>query len=116
MVIEKSANQLWRESQTTLSFKDWLTREKKKYEGGARTTIMINKPLNEKIEETLSFTGVGLVAGKVLKDNIDKKKKKPMPPKKSTFGTTLGVNNVIWVVAGVAVGGLIVYLIINKKK
>ena len=28
--MEKSANQLWRESKTSLSFKDWIQREKDK--------------------------------------------------------------------------------------
>ena len=28
--FKKSANQLWKESNTTLSFKDWLDREKEK--------------------------------------------------------------------------------------
>ena len=98
MVIEKSANKLWRESGTTLSFKEWLNREKKKYDGGARATIMMNKPLNDSIEETLSFTG------------------SPKPGKTSRFGSTLGVSNLIWVVAAVAVGGLIVYQIVKKKK
>ena len=27
----KTANQQWKESRTTLNFKDWLTREKEKY-------------------------------------------------------------------------------------
>ena len=97
MVIEKSANQLWRESGTTLSFKDWLTREKKKFEGGSPVgTLMMNKPLNDSIEETLSFTG------------------NQKPGKK--LGTTLGVNNLVWVVAAVAVGGFIVYQIVKKRQ
>jgi hypothetical protein len=32
------------------------------------------------------------------------------------MGTTLGVNNLVWVVAAVAVGGFIVYQIVKKKK
>ena len=46
-VIEKSANQLWRESGTTLSFKDWLNREKKKFVNfnGDANVMMVNRPL-----------------------------------------------------------------------
>lgn len=98
MVIEKSANQMWRESGTTLSFKDWLTREKRKFDGGADVAIMMNKPLNDTIEETLSFTG------------------SPKPGKPNKLGSTLGVSNVVWVVAAVAVGGFIVYQIIKKRQ
>ena len=47
-MIEKSANQLWRESGTTLSFKDWLNREKRKYvnfnaEQEKQQVMMVNK-------------------------------------------------------------------------
>jgi len=55
-VIEKSANQLWRESGTTLSFKDWLNREKKKFVNfnGDANVMMVNRPLNTQIKDTLS--------------------------------------------------------------
>lgn len=99
MVIEKSANQLWRESGTTLSFKDWLTREKKKFDGGAADGVMMmNKPLNETIEETLAFTGT------------------QKRSKENKLGSTLGVSNLVWVIAGLAIGGFIVYQIVKKKK
>ena len=55
-VIEKSANQLWRESGTTLSFKDWLNREKKKYVNfnGNQNVMMVNRPLNNQIKDTIN--------------------------------------------------------------
>ncbi len=53
-MIEKSANQLWKESRTTLSFKNWLNREKKKFMNfNGNTTIIANKPLNESIRSTI---------------------------------------------------------------
>ena len=97
--IEKSANQLWKESGTTLSFKQWLNREKIKFSNTDGANLILNKPLNDEIMETISFTG----------PETETSKKNP-------FGTTLGVNNVIWVVAALAVGGLIIYQFAKKKK
>lgn len=45
MEQSKSANQLYQESGSTLSFKDWLEKEKKD-----QKTFIVNKPLNDIIE------------------------------------------------------------------
>lgn len=54
-MMERSANQVWRDSGTTLSFKDWITREKKKFMNFNGTTdTIVNKPLNDTVQTALS--------------------------------------------------------------
>lgn len=38
--MEKSANKKWKESGTSLSFKEWIDRENKKKESGSDTTFL----------------------------------------------------------------------------
>lgn len=99
-MMEKTANQLWKESKTTLSFKNWLTREKTKFLNyNGSSTLIMNKPLNESIESTI---------GDIRKEVGYKEKGE----RKSTFG----INK--WVIIGIAlVGvGVVAYKLINKKK
>ena len=100
-MIEKSANQLWRESGTTLSFKNWLNREKTKFlnYGGNEAPLMINKPLNDTIEKT-----IGDIRGEVGYKS------------KSSGKTTFGISNTIYVVIGLAVVGFVTYKLLKKNK
>jgi len=100
-MIEKSANQLWRESGTTLSFKNWLNREKTKFlnYGGSEAPLMVNKPLNDTIEQTIGS----------IRDEVGFKSK-------ATGKTTFGISNTILVVVGLVSVGFITYKLINKKK
>ncbi len=99
-VNEMSANQIWRESKTTLSFKNWINREKSKFisfDGDGASTI-VNKPLNAAVQDTIS--------------NI---KKTTGFQDKETGKTILGMNKTylaIGVVAAVVIG----YYLLNKKK
>jgi hypothetical protein len=99
-MIQKTANQLWKESKTTLSFKNWLNREKTKflnYEGSGN--IIVNKPLNDTIEST-----IGDIRREVgYKQKSDRKK---------TFGVSK------WVLITIALVGVgfVTYKILNKKK
>jgi len=99
-MIEKSANQLWKESRTTLSFKDWLNREKtkfKNFEGDAK--IISNKPLNDTIRTTIGDIRKSVGYKEVSKGS-----------------TTFGIPT--WLIVGVlAVGvGFVTYKIIKNKK
>lgn len=100
-MIEKSANRLWKESGTTLSFKDWLNREKAKFMNfnGMDAPIIPNVPLNDTIQKT-------------LKDIKKEAGYKETPENK----TVLGLNKTLVIVAGVALTAFIVYKLVKKKK
>jgi len=100
-VIEKSANQLWRESGTTLSFKDWLNREKKKFVNfnGDANVIMVNRPLNNQIKDTLSS----------IRESVGYKKE-------STGKTVFGMNKNILIFLGVGLVAFATYKFIKARK
>jgi hypothetical protein len=100
--MDKSANQLWRESGTTLSFKDWIEREKEKG----------NFILNKKVQDTLASMKSNLLT------KFDDTKDKDLglgenPKAKSNF---IGLSNVaigfsiVIIVAGIA------YSVYQKRK
>lgn len=102
-MIQKSANQLWKESKTTLSFKDWLNREKEKfmnYDGvGKEPDVIINKPLNDSIQEALHEARQS--AG--YKTEVSKK-------------SVFGLNKTVLIVAGVLIVAAIGYRLYKAKK
>ena len=103
-MIEKSANQLWRESGTTLSFKDWLTREKRKFvnfngDGKKPSVLMVNKPLNEEIKKTIGG----------IREDVGYKTKESG---KSVFG----VNKTLIILVGVGALAFITYKVIQSRK
>lgn len=98
----KSANQMWRESKTTLSFKEWLEREKEKYanaDGMDQVKIIPNVKLKNKIEETIS---------QIKKDAGYKTEVKR--------NTVFGLNQTIIIIAGVIIVGAVGYQIYKKYK
>jgi hypothetical protein len=101
LIEEKSANQIWKESGTTLSFRDWLEREKEK---GSYIP-------NKMITDTTS----------TIKSNI--KAKLGIPDANSSYtvnvsnpNTILGLNK--WVLLGsvILIGGIITFKVYNKYK
>jgi hypothetical protein len=117
--FSKSANQLWKESNTTLSFKDWLDREKqkgkfipnKKFKGVDRVdTTQIDKVLQEantKIVDTL-----GLETTK-FEDALGITKKDVVNRDSNKF---LGLNKWLLISSLVVIGGAVAYKIYNKNK
>jgi len=103
-MIEKSANQLWRESGTTLSFKDWLNREKRKHvnfngEQEKQQVMMVNKPLNDTIKQTLGDI------------------KKEVGFKTEASGKSVfGVNKTLIILVGVGVIAFVTYKFIKSRK
>jgi hypothetical protein len=98
----KSANQLWRESKTTLSFKEWLNREKEKYanfEGSENLSFIPNVPLQNKINET-----------------IEDIKRDTGFRTQTSKGKVLGLDKRILIVAGVIIVGAIGFRIYQKYK
>lgn len=100
-VIEKSANQLWRESGTTLSFKDWLNREKKKYVNfnGNQNVMMVNRPLNNQIKDTLTN----------IRESVGYKKE-------AENKTVFGLNKTIIIVLGISLVAFATYKFIKVVK
>jgi hypothetical protein len=97
----KSANQLWRESHSTLSFKEWLNREKEKYanfngEGGS---FIPNFKLQNKITETLDE----IKRDTGFKTDTSKNK-------------VFGLDKRVFIVAGVLIVGAIGFRIYLKYK
>lgn len=100
--FNKSANQLWKESNTTLSFKDWIEREKekgkiipnKKFQGvdGIETNALDTT----KFEEVLGIN----------------KKETPTLDKNKVFG----LNKWLLLSSLVVIGGALAYRIYNKNK
>jgi hypothetical protein len=103
-MIEKSANQLWKESGTTLSFKDWLNREKRKFvnfNGDAKkpNVLMVNTPLNEEIKKTIGG----------IRESVGYKTKESG---KSVFG----VNKTLILLVGVGALAFITYKVIQSRR
>lgn len=114
----KSANQLWKESNTTLSFKDWLEREKnkgnfipnKKFLGvNGIDTTRIDKVLEEanskSVDSILDTTKFEDKLGITKKDNSNKDANK-----------FIGLNKWLLISSLVVIGGAVVYKIYNKNK
>jgi len=111
--MDKSANQLWKESNTSLSFKEWIEREKSK-------GIFIP---NKKFK---AFNGVdleGSLNNDIIKDtlNIGKDRfekelginKKPVvAPKNKVFG----LNKTLLIVSGIIVVSAIGYKLYQNRK
>lgn len=112
--FSKSANQLWKESNTTLSFKDWLDREKekgkfipnKKFKGvdGIDTT-QLDKVLEEANQKTIDSTK--------FEDKLGISKKDVYNRDANKF---IGLNKWLLISSLVVIGGAIVYKVYNKNK
>ena len=94
--MEKSYNQMWKDSGTTLSYKEWRRREDDKMASFDGITP---------IQETDSY--------KKTQEEIAKKSgyKKDISGK-----TTFGINNGVLILAGILIFGSIGYVIFKKKK
>lgn len=100
--FNKSANQLWKESNTTLSFKNWIEREKEKGE------IIPNKKFKgmDGIEEDALDTTKFEDALGINKSNS------PVLNKNKVFG----LNKWLLLSSLVVIGGAVAYKIYTKKK
>ena len=98
--MTKSANQLWRESGTTLSFKEGISREKEKYANADGERMLIpNIPLQDTVQRA-----------------IDEVKKDAGFKTESSNKTVLGINKTVLIVAGVLIAGAIAYKIYQNQK
>jgi hypothetical protein len=99
----KTANQLYKESGSTLTFKDWLSREKTKWSNAIGqpidTPFIGNKPLTDSIQKTLdSMRG-------------------ELPVKTETSNkTVLGINKTVLLIGGLLIAGAVAYKIYTARK
>ena len=111
--MEKSANQLWKDSNTSLSFKDWIEREKskgvfipnKKFMnfGGVDTDYSIK---NSSIKDTLN------ISKDRFKEELGLNKKPAVISKSKLFGLNKGV----LIVSTLLIVGAVGYKIYQKRK
>jgi len=117
--FNKSANQLWKESNTTLSFKDWLDREKqkgmfipnKKFKGiDGINSSSIEKVLEDANQKAIDTLGLD---GKKFEDRLGMNKLDVNDLDKNKF---LGLNKWLLIGSLVVIAGAIGYKIYNKRK
>lgn len=101
----KSANQIWKESGTTLSFADWIQREKEK--GRFLPNKMVSdftEAISSSIKDSLGIANSSNLMNDPLNTNVN------------TSDKVIGLNK--WVlVGGIAViFGAVIYSIVKKKK
>lgn len=99
-----SANQKWKQSGTTLSFAEYMNREKAKVkslsaDGLSETEMMINKPLNQAVQDSLASARAD--AG--LKTKV-------------SGNTILGINKYLLIGSLLVITGAIAYNIYKKTK
>ncbi len=93
----KSANQMWKESGTTLTFKAWIEREKQKYSNFEGQQIIINKELNDSIQNVIN-------------------KSVPSSAPTADDSKTFGIPNVVFVVGGLLIVAAITYKILKNRE
>ena len=117
--FSKSANQLWKESNTTLSFKDWLEREKEKgkfipnkkfLNANGIDTTRVDKVLEEANQKTADTLDISSTK---FEDVLGISKKGSVVRDNNKF---LGLNKWLLISSVVLIGGAIVYKVYNKNK
>jgi hypothetical protein len=114
----QSANKLWKESKTTLSFKDWLDREKekgrfipnKKFKGiDGLDTTQIDKVLKEANSKSVD----SLLDTTKFEDVLNINKKNADVRDKNKF---IGLNKWLLISILIVIGGAVAYKIYKKNK
>ena len=117
--FKKSANQLWKESNTSLSFKDWLDREKEKGKfipnkkflsvNGIDTT-QLDKVLEEANAKAVDSLGLNTTK---FEDALGITKKNVVNRNDNLF---IGLNKWLLISSLVVIAGAVAYKIYNKNK
>lgn len=99
-----SANQNWKQSGTTLSFAEYMNREKAKAnslsaDGMSENEMMINKPLNQAVQDSLASARADAGFRKKVSGN-----------------TILGINKYLVIGSVMVIAGAIAYNIYKKNK
>jgi hypothetical protein len=117
--FKKSANQLWKESNTSLSFKDWLDREKEKgkfipnkkfLSSNGIDTTQLDKVLEEANAKAVDSLGLNTTK---FEDALGITKKNVVNRNNNLF---IGLNKWLLISSLVVLGGAVAYKIYNKNK
>lgn len=93
----QSANKLWKESGTSLSFKDWIQREKDK-------GVIIPNTLVENVTKDIRTSlGIGIPTSTIIKSDKNK-------------NLVLGLNKWVLISSLLIIGGAIGYSVYKKTK
>jgi hypothetical protein len=99
-MMQKSANKRWKESGTSLSFKEWIDRENKKNEPPKASFLPFESNINEQVSDTIR-TQIDEVRG----------------IKRNEKGTkTLGIDNGILIFSGLLIAGSLGFYFYKKLK
>lgn len=100
--MEKSANKLWRESGTTLSFKEWISRENEKKEDSDHSFVSFDgEQSNEQlVSDTVNYT----ITGENVQTNV------------GSTNTVLGLNRMVLIFSGVLIAGSLGYYFYSRLK
>lgn len=102
-VKEKTANQLYKESGSSLPFKEWIGREKEKYanaDGLGLDSFILNKQLNQSVQDTLK----GIQSPNVAIQDVQ------------VSDTIFGINKYVVYGAGIIIAGAIIYKYLERRK
>jgi len=100
----QSANQIWKESNTTLSFRDWIQREKD------RGRFLPNKMLLGVDIDNNSITGDSNDVDSIINDALGMNNN---VRKHSTF---FGLSKTVFIVSGLLIGSAFLYNVYRNKK
>jgi hypothetical protein len=107
---QKSPNKIWRESGTSLSFADWIQREKDK---GA---FLTNKKFENFADENGEIDDKTWIEQIKKQNRIDLGIDLPLDDKKEKDNTFLGLNKTVLLLSGLIIIGAIGYKIYQKRK
>lgn len=98
-LIGKPATRAWRESKTSLSFKNWINREKEKLSAdGDSNLLLVDRKLNDSVQ------------------NIIKETLTPADAGKKKAATILGVNQTVFILSSLLFTAGTIYLITRISK
>lgn len=96
--MEKTANQLWKESGSTLTFKEWIDRENKKKDNSY----------------FLSFDSTEVNPDDIVREELQKLEDKPREREDKT--KILGLDKNILIYSSVLIVGSLIFYLVRKAK
>lgn len=113
--MEKSANQKWKESGTSLSFKDWINRENKKKLFSKENFIPFNAASDSPWQSISVTPDTSSVKAVLENKNLEIKQMSGYKPA-STKGKVLGLDTSVVVISGLILASSIAYYFYRKKQ
>lgn len=112
----KSANQIWKECGTTLSFKDWIQREKDK---GRFLPNRLLEGSSISVDDNLNVGGNAVSTGNDSVDELINNVLEGNPQMRTTTKNTneiLGLNKWVLILSATIIVGAVAYKIYQNKK